>query len=160
MLIMRNNRTASTRRTVKPRPLMPLSAVMWRLDCRENEVKAMIEEGLLLFAFDIRAPKALKPEPRVLTESVENYLAGKTAYAAEDETEWHRVAGLIFPDKPTISTLELQRVLNCGRQHAINLFYARQFRHARQARPRRGPGGSPQIETASAVDWLWERRMI
>jgi hypothetical protein len=137
-----------------------MSAVMWRLDRRENEIIAMIEEGLLLWAFDVRTPRAKLPEPRVLTESVEHYLAGKAAYAAEEETEWQRVVSLIFPEKPTISTWELQRTLNCGRQHAINLFYARQFRAARGTRIRRGPGGSPQVETASVAEWLWKRRML
>jgi hypothetical protein len=145
--------------SVKPRPLMPISAVTWRLDRHENEVLAMIEEGELLFAFDVRSPKALKSSPRVLAQSVEDYLAGNRP-REDEQTEWQRVASLIFPDKPVLVKYELARLLNCGRQHATDLVYARQFRLVPGSRIRPGPGGSAQIETASVQEWLLRRRML
>ncbi|MCX6924556.1 MAG: hypothetical protein NT154_15280, partial [Verrucomicrobia bacterium] len=138
----------SRRHAVKPRPLMPISAVQWRLDLSENEVVALIEEGELLFAFDIREPKAVRTAPRVLTQSVQDFLSGHCSSADDEETEWQNVAKMIFPDRPTIVTCELARLLNCGRQHAMNLLYARQFKVAPGSRIRRGPGGSAWIETA------------
>jgi hypothetical protein len=146
--------------SVKPRPLMPIAAVMWRLDRHENAVLAMIEEGELLFAFDVRAPKALKPSPRVLAQSVEDYLAGNRPRDEDEQTEWRRIVSLIFPDKPVLVKYELARLLNCGRQHATDLVYARQFRLVPGSRIRPGPGGSAQIETASVEKWLLKRRML
>ena len=148
------------RRAVKPRPLMPLSAVMWRLDRSENEVLALIEEGSLLWAFDIREPKAVRTAPRVLSQSVKEFLSGHCSSADDEVTEWQNVAKMIFPNQPTIVTCELARLLNCGRQHAMNLLYARQFKVAPGSHIRRGPGGSPWIEIASVKEWLRKRRMF
>ena len=149
------------RRSVKPRPLMPLSAVEWRLDRHEYEVITMIEEGELLWAFDVRAPKASHAELRVLTQSVQDYLAGRCSLADKDEdADWQRVARLIFPDQPSIVTGELTRSLSCGRQHAINLVYGRQFRLVPGSAIRPGPGGSPRLETASVAGWLRKRRVL
>jgi hypothetical protein len=145
--------------SIEPRPLMPLSAVIWRLDRPENEVMALVEEGLLLWCFDVKEPKATRPAPRVLTQSVQDYLAGNPPSAEDEETAWPRVASLIFPDKPTMGTCELAQSLNCGRQHAMNLVYARQFRIVPGHHIRPGPG-SPYIETASVKAWLLNRRML
>ena len=149
------------RRSVKPRPLMPLSAVMWRLDRHEHEVMTMIQEGHLLWVFDVRAPKASRVDLRVLNQSVQDYLAGRCPFIEKDEdADWQRVARLIFPDKPSIVTGELTRSLNCGRQHAINLVYGRQFRLVPGSAIRPGPGGSPRVETASVATWLRKRRVL
>jgi hypothetical protein len=121
---------------------------------------AMIEEGLLLWCFDVKEPKATRPAPRVLTQSVQDFLAGNRPSAEDQEAEWQRVANLIFPDKPSICTCELAQALNCGRQHTMNLIYAKQFRLAPGRRIRPGPGGSAQIETASVKEWLLKRRML
>jgi hypothetical protein len=100
--------------SIEPRPLMPISAVIWRLNRPEKEVMALLDEGLLLWCFDVKEPKATRPAPRVLTQSVQDYLAGNCPPAEDEETEWQRVASLIFPDKPTIGTCELAQSLNCG----------------------------------------------
>ena len=147
-------------RAIAPRPLMTLSAVMWRLDRDEDEVLALIDEGALLWAFNVAVPSALKTAPRVLAESVGDYLAGRTRPAGDEEAEWQRVAGLIFPAKETIVRCELARALNCGRTHALSLIHLKQFQVARGTRCRPGPGGSPRIITASAAEWLRKRRLF
>ena len=145
--------------SIKPRPLMTLSTVIWRLDRPEKEVTAMVQEGLLLWCFDVKQPKSMRAALRVLTQSVQDYLAGNRPSAEDEETAWPCVASLIFPDKPTICTCELAQALNCGRQHAMNLVYARQFRIVPGHHIRPGPG-SPYIETASVKAWLRKRRTL
>jgi hypothetical protein len=160
MLMIRSKQTPLTRRSVTPRPLMPLSAVMWRLDRHEADIIAMIEEGDLLWAFDIRAPKAVKPEPRILTQSVVDFLAGNRPPLQDEETEWQRVASLIFPAKPVLVRCELAALLNCGRSHAMDLVRGCHFRLAPGHTIRPGPGGSPHIIADSVKDWLRKRRML
>ncbi len=160
MLMLRSRPTPATRRTIKPRPLMPLSAVMWRLDCHECQVLALIEEGELLWAFDVKAPKALRPSVRVLTQSLADFLAGKAPPLIDEEMEWERVAKSIFPPKPIIAGRELARLLNCGRQHVLDLVHAGQLGLAPRSQIRPGPGGMPQILTPSAAAWLRTRRML
>jgi hypothetical protein len=135
---------------------------MWRLDRRENEVLALIEEGELLWAFDVRTPAAARPSVRVLYQSVEDYLAGNrpSGTVASEEAEWQQVASLVFPDKPTIVNCELAGLLNCGRQHVMDLVHAKQFRLLPGTRFHPGRNGSPQIVTASAKEWLQKRRML
>lgn len=147
-------------RCIQPRPLMPIEAVQWRLDKDESQVRAMIDEGELLWAFNIARPTVEAPTVRVLAQSVEDYLAGVAPPAEDEETEWQRVAGMIFPDRPVITGIELRRMLCCGREHARKLVRARQFRLVKGSRIRRGPGGYAQLEAASVRDWLRKRRVI
>jgi hypothetical protein len=140
---------------------MPLSAVMTWLDLDEDDVIVLIDEGALLWAFDIKSPGAGKRNVRVLTESVEDLVQRRKRTYQDDESEWQRVAALVFPDKPAIVTRELARALNAGRNFTIDLIHARQFQFAPGgAQIRTGPNGSPHITTASAKKWLLKRRMF
>jgi hypothetical protein len=144
----------------EPRPVMCMSAVMWRLDLDEDDVLVLIDEGALLWAFDIAGPGAERRAVRVLTESVDDLVYSRKRPYTDDESEWQRVASLVFPDKPVIVTCELARSLNCGRACAINLVHAKQFKTVPGTRIRQGPNGSAQIVTASAKEWLRKRRML
>lgn len=133
---------------------------MWRLDVNENRVRSLIEEGWLLWAFNIALnADGLRQWGRVLTQSVENFLAGPVG-ASEAESDWRTVASLIFPAKPAIVTCELARSLNCSREQARRLISAGQFQIVPGTRCRRGPGGAAQVVTASAVEWLRKRRLF
>jgi len=145
---------------IQPRPLMPIEAVQWRLDKDESQVRALIDEGELLWAFNIAHPTAEAPAVRVLAQSVEDYLASSVRPAEDEERDWQRVAGLIFPDKPVITGIELRALLSCGRETALRLIRARQFRSVKGSRMRRGPGGSARLETTSVKEWLRGRRML
>jgi hypothetical protein len=139
---------------------MSMSAVMWRLDLDEDDVLVLIDEGALLWAWDIAGKGAERRALRVLTESVEDLVYSRKRPYTDDESEWLRVASLVFSDKPVIVTCDLARSLNCGRQFAMNLVHARQFRLVPRSSIRRGPNGSAQIVTASAKEWLRKRRML
>ncbi len=143
-----------------PRPLMPMSAVMWRLDLDEERVNILIENGALLWAFDVASPSAERRALRVLVECVEDLaLSRKRAYR-DDGSEWQRVAGLILPDKPIMVTCEVARALNCGTWYTMMLIHAKQFRLVPGVRIRPGPKGSAQVVTASVKDWLLKRRVL
>jgi hypothetical protein len=144
----------------EPRPLMPMSSVMWRLDLDEDDVLVLIDEKALLWAFDIAGPRAKRRAVRVLTESVEGLVYSRKRPYTDDELEWRSVAALVFPDKPAITTSELARALNCGAWTAMLLIHARQFKLVPGNIPRRGPKGSAQIVTASVKAWLRKRRLI
>ncbi len=144
----------------EPRPLMPMSAVMWRLDLDEDDVLVLINERALLWAFDIAAPRAERRAVRVLTESVQDLVYSRKRPYTDDESEWQHVGSLIFPDKPTIVTCELARSLNCGRAYTMNMVHAGEFKTVPGTVPRPGPNGSAQIVTASAKAWLRKRRML
>jgi hypothetical protein len=161
LLPQRNAASDARQPGTEPRPLMPLSAVMTCLDLDEDDCLVLIDEGALIWAFDIRGPGSQKRQVRVLTESVEDLVQRRKRNWEDDESEWQRVAALIFPDKPAIVTCELARALNCGRAFTMDLIHARQFQFAPGgARIRQGPNGSPQITTASAKRWLLKRRML
>ena len=146
---------------IHTRPLMSTSAVTWRLDCDQAQLAAMVEDGRLLWAFDISLRQGEQPGClRVLTESVEEAAAGRQRTYRDEEAEWRRVVSLIFPSKVTIVTCELARALNCGRQQALDLIHGQNFQLVPGRRIRRGPGGSPLIQTASAAVWLRERRVL
>jgi hypothetical protein len=144
----------------EPRPLMPMSAVMWRLDLDEDDVLVLIEEGALLWAFDIAGPRAERRTVRVLTESIEDLVFSRKRPYTDDESEWQRVAGLIFPDRPSIVTCELARSLNCGRDYIMNMVHAREVKTVPGTRMRKGPNGSAQVMSASAKAWLRRRRLL
>lgn len=142
------------------RPLMSMNAAMGELDLDEDDVLVLIDEGSLLWAWDIAGKGAGSRTVRVLTESIEDLVYSRKRPYTDDESEWLRVASLVFPDKPVIVTYELARSLNCGRQLAVNLVHTRQLKTVPGTRIRSGPCGSAQIVTASAKEWLRKRRML
>jgi hypothetical protein len=144
----------------EPRPLMPISAVMTWLDLDEDDVLGLVEEGALPWAFDIASDSAQRRAIRVLAESVWDLTRKQTRSYGDEESEWKRVAGLIFPAKETIVVCELARALNCCRGLARMMVQAKQFCLVPGSICRPGPGGSPQIVTASAAEWLRKRRVI
>ena len=99
------------------RPLMPMSAVMWRLDRRMNDdVLALIDEGATALGFEHSLAQGCGSagqcacSPRALRIWS---IAGSAHYTVEDETDWGAWAGLVFPNKP----VSLQR----GSWHAHEL---------------------------------------
>lgn len=144
----------------RPRPLMTISAVCGILDRNQESVLQLIEEGELLFAFNIAAAETRHRIPRILWESIDDFLAGRKREFSSEGEAWAHVAPLIFPEKEQITTRDVMRALNCSRQHAIDLIREKTFVLAPGSHCRRGPGGSPKIETASLAAWLKSRRML
>lgn len=142
-----------------PRPLMPLSAVMWRLDRDEDAILRLIEDGELSWAFNVARPSAREHRsPRVLTESVTDYLNGRTRSFISAEAEWQWVISMILPAGRTAITCDLARALCCGREHIMNLLREGAIK-AEFPEVRRGMNSSPRFYTQSVADWLRGRRL-
>jgi hypothetical protein len=67
----------------------------------------------------------------------------------------------VFPaPRPAITAFEISRAWNASPDHILNLCWARHLSLVKGTRCRRGRGGSPLVVTASAVEFLRQRRML
>jgi hypothetical protein len=120
----------------------------------EDEILAMIEDGSLLYAFDLSLePKLAKQRAlRVLPHCVDDFIAGRSC-----EFEWPAVARLLVPhDHPILTGLEVQHVCNVSCAHVTALIRRKFLTAVKNGRP--GPGGSPRITTESFLRFLQDRR--
>jgi hypothetical protein len=81
------------------RPLVPLTAVSMFLDLTAKEVLALIEEGKLRWAFDIRTAHSERREVRVLRQSLFEFtgLCERQRNAQSGEAEFREISELILP---------------------------------------------------------------
>jgi len=163
------------------RPLVPLPAVLMFLNKRPAQVLALIEEGKLRWAFDIRSAGAATREIRVLRQSLFEYTrlyVPDEILDESDEREFGAVVDLILPAddaprtgrkrlrprvvplgqprEPVLRGTEVARCFSCTPQHILNLLREKSLRAAdapRQAHV------SPPISRASIVEFLKRRRM-
>jgi len=141
------------------RPLLSVCAAVWMLDIDEDKVLALVETGDLLWGFNVGSSKAMNRLVRILTHSLESYVAARAGASVASDPGWETVADMIFPQGETMTGPQLGRSLNCGRSHVINLIREGHFELARPGW-RRGPSGSPVIKTESARRWLLGRRIV
>jgi hypothetical protein len=145
------------------RPLISVWTVLSVTDLKtEDEVLAAIDEGRLLWAFNIAGKESQSRLVRVLAESVSNLIEGneppKTSSEAE---EWTHVQRLIFPvPAPTIPAKEIALAWNISGTHILNLCDQKLLRLAKGTPRHPGLGGSPHVEYQSAVDFLKKRRLL
>jgi hypothetical protein len=166
------------------RPLMKITAAQGTLDCSEDEILELLEVQGALIAFDIASPGAKRRDLRILTQSVTEYLqAGKSPCYHTMLPPAEAVDIVLASLKPELNTLssvasaakedqlpggrpqvrpwltgnEIQRLLQCGSTHLINLVEARLLKLLPGTDYQRGPGGTPKILRASFVQFLQER---
>ena len=92
------------------RPLVPLRAVTMFLNMNARQVLALIEEGKLRWAFDIRSGKAHRREVRVLRQSLFEFtgLHAPTACPVNAEREeFLKVMELILPKGTVVSPTKI-----------------------------------------------------
>ena len=123
---------------------------------------ALIEEGRLRWAFDIRTAGAATRELRVLRQSLFEYTrlcVPDEVLDESDEREFAAVVDMILPTKPHEAVLrgtEVARRFSCTPQHVLNLVRERSLRMVDA--PRKAHV-SPPIVRASVVEFLKQRRM-
>jgi hypothetical protein len=135
-------------------PMLTISGLVSVLDSTIDQIRDLIEIGELLWCFDLSLvpERAKKKELRVLSKCAEDFRAGRVC-----KLEWNDVARLVTPhDGQILTGVELQRSLNVSSSHLIALI-RRKFLNCISP-PRRGPGGSPRVTTASFLAFLKARR--
>jgi hypothetical protein len=149
-------------------PVMDVSTAKGFLAMTEDQVLAAIEEQLALIAWNIASPKTLRRELRILTQSVSLYLAKNPErcpeyYCADFCPDTAAECLLDFIDgrhaspRPWIDGKEIQRAMNCGSTHVINLVESKCLKLMPGSDYQRGPGGSPNIIRASFLQFLKTR---
>jgi hypothetical protein len=156
------NAVTATKPLKFTRPLVSVWAVLSVTDLKgEDEVLEAVEDGRLLFAFNIASRNAKARDVRVLSDSVCAFVEGRRLANVSEEQDWQRVLRLIFPSPaPTIQAKEIALALNASSSHIIKLIEERLLRLAKGTPWFCGRGGSPRVEYQSAVDFLKARRIF
>jgi hypothetical protein len=157
-----SNSKAPRRRIRFHRPLVSVWTALTLIGGdRPEEIIALIEEGQLRFAFDIRTKKAQVREIRILGQSINEFLAGDPAPAISEQDDFNLAMQAVFPAAmPAIPAFEIARAWNASRDHVLNLCRGRELSLVKGARIRRGRGGSPMVEMRSATEFLRQRRVF
>jgi len=140
----------------RTKPLLPLRAVVALLDKSTSEVLERIENGGLLWCWDVALNRkdGRKRELRILPACVADYLRGQPCRLG-----WAQVLSLLLPDeKPALLSQEVARLLNVSGTHLYHLVL-RKVLIAGSAW-RRGPGGCARITTESFIGFLKARRVV
>ena len=144
------------------RPTMTVDAAKGILDLTEDDVRALVDTGALV-AWSISTPGAERPELRILTASVAEFLRdntdGSPDFASTIQPATAIAALVPKHDKPFLTGPEVKRTLNCGRQHLTNLVDANALAQLPGTQYRRGPKGWPVISRDSFIAFL-RTRMI
>jgi hypothetical protein len=138
----------------RARPMWTIGGLKSLLSRNEDQVLSLIENGDLLWAFDLSLvpERASRKELRVLPACVETFLAGRKC-----ELQWDDVARLIVPHNLlSITSLEIQRSLNVTSTHVGALMRRKLLGRASEART--GPGGSARVMTSAFLDFMKSRR--
>ena len=138
-------------------PLAAMPTAKGLLTMNEEEVGELVDLGTLA-AVDIRHPGAAKREIRILTASIAAHQAGQAVEWTPERVTALVLAGLKH-QKPWVTGIEVKHLLNCGRQHAMNLVTAGQngLPQAAGTKHRRGPGGSPVVSRNDLAAWIESR---
>jgi len=156
------NMSATITKPIFKRPLVSIFSVLSVTDLKsEDEVLAAIEDGRLLWAFNLSSKEAKSRLVRVLAASVQNLVEGTRPPETSEAEEWEEVERLIFPTPaPSIQTKEIALAWGVSGTHVLNLCDQRLLRLAKGTPRHSGPGGSPLVDYQSAVEFLRGRRVF
>jgi len=86
--------------TATRHPLIPFAAVTTRLGRTARDINALVEEGKLCWAFDIRSARARRREVRVLSQSLVDYIGDRSRRDSKGTGDWDvaRVVNLVLPE--------------------------------------------------------------
>lgn len=127
----------------------------------EDDVISLIDEGFLLFAWNIAlredASREVRIHPDCLNWYVRTHGKGAFPFAEEDVA-----SGLLKRngDKPFIRGSVLRLILNCSSAHIINLVEAKLLKLVPDTEYHPGPLGTPLITVSSLKSFLKSRRLL
>ena len=154
------------------RPLVDVWAACAALDCSEDAVVNLVDEGRLRFAFNLASRHAhTRRCIRILSRSLAEFQAGAVPglgamSATQDAAAFAEALKLIFPaltryatGGSTVRVTTIGRKFNMGTDHVLNLCDENSLRLVPGTVRRRGPNGSPQVDFASVAKFLAARRL-
>lgn len=144
------------------RPLVSVWTVLSVTElANEDSVLEAIEAGELRWAFNVARPKSGKRSIRVLSQSVIEFINHTPAPRISDAEEFAQIVKGFFPMYiAAVRATKLAMAWGVSGTHISHLIDERELRLAKGSPRRKGRGGSPQIEVASAVEFLKRRRIL
>lgn len=139
------------------RPTMTVDTAKGILDCSEDEIIELIEVQGALVAWNIASPNADRRELRILTQSVADYLAAGRSPCYHSMLAPDAAVSDLVPDRPFLRGTDIQRILNCGSTHVLNLVESKALALVPGTNYQRGPGGTPSITVDSFRHFLTSR---
>lgn len=139
------------------RPLLPMETAMVSLDLDEDAILGLIEQGKLLWAFNVASPGARKRQPRIWARSLVHYVLRFPQPAAPEYSEASVIRSLLPHEKLVLTCPELRRLFCVSQGHIANLIRLRALEGLND--PHQGPSGVARVSRASVVDFLSKRRM-
>ncbi|MDB6068638.1 MAG: hypothetical protein JWR26_4846 [Pedosphaera sp.] len=134
-------------------PMVSVEFAMMLLNLNRAAVLQLLDEGQLLYAWDIRAHNACRSFLRVYSQSIVDYQS-KTPDSAGSHTAVIESILPVMRGNP--STPALCRVLGCDEKHVNKLGNENLIRFSR--RGRRGKGHASIFSCNSIASFLEERR--
>jgi hypothetical protein len=137
------------------RLLLPVWAVTAVLDLTEDGVLALIEDGALAWAFDLRRPGSGSAYWRIFAPSVADHLARRSGASPAALREFDQVVHQILPgSSDTVRSSRLRDALNVCSCHVGNLLRDGALKEVGQ---RTGATNAFRVERASVHRFLKER---
>jgi hypothetical protein len=127
------------------------------LNVTSDQVRGLIDDGRLLFAWDLSV-KQTRPLIRIWAQSILDYVS-QTA-PPKHLPSLADVLDQIFPNHGAkILANEISRRAGCDPEHVTNLWRAGLLRKASGSGCRSGRNGSPLIDFASLTEFFQERQL-
>jgi hypothetical protein len=150
-------------RLADPRYKGPLCAIETAKDLlgrSEDEIGLLVDGGQVV-AFDIRSPGAARRDLRILTASISEFNRDSGSEDWVSTITPAQAVALVMrgfkTDKPYVTGKEIKAVLNCGRQHGVNLVSSKVLPQMPGTKYRRGPKGYALIPRPDFVQFLTHR---
>ncbi len=144
----------------KARPLVPLDVAVFLLDARLPEaVEALIDEGILAIAWDLRSKDADRKMTAIYWRCLLAYLeGGKVSALACHPPETEVYQELLPSHWATVNASSLYTKWTCSQGHLAKLIDQGLLTTTTEAK--RGPQGSPKLLRSSVIAFLQNRRRI
>ncbi len=136
-------------------PLLSVSVVQSVLYCDSKQIMDLVDDGSLLFAFDIKTRAANKISLRILTQSLVDYVQEKKPDRHRDEEKIYQ--SILPAGKISIPGVVLARTLNCDADHIGRLIRDGSFKEFTR-RDRRTQ--TAHIGRDSVLRFLKQRRLL
>jgi hypothetical protein len=136
-------------------PLLSIATLQSVLYRDEKEITRLIDDGSLLFAFDVKCRAASRRNLRISTQSLVDYVTGEKTQIGLDLDQ---VLQTIFSvRKPNVSAANAARIFSCSADHIRNLI---QEGSLKEFSRRNYKNQSAQISRECLVGFLKKRRVI